>query len=434
MSHPAKVSTYGQIFWFWIPLAASWLLMSAEGPILQAVIARMSDMQRQLAAFGIVMSLEIAIESPVIMLLATSTSLATNARNYLTLRRFMLCLNLTVTIEAILVAYTPLYGLIVRDVMGIPEAIAAAAQPGMKIMFLWSAAIGFRRFLQGVLIRHGQTRWIGYGTLARLLSSGGGGIILGICTNLPGVWLGSIALLSGVIMEALFVATVARPTIKKLLSATMSRGSEDVSFWGIAKYHLPLAATSLLTLLAQPVIGAGLARMPFPEENLAAWPIIWGLLFIFRSPAFALPEAVIALGAQTGLKDMVRVFCLRIGMASSSAMAILVVTPLSGLYLAYVAGLPDRLAHFVVPALIVGLVIPFVNSIHSWYRGLLMAARMTSVIYWGMGMNLALTSLLIMVGVILRTPGAGSAVVALLLSLLVELAYLRAKLPASKPR
>ena len=138
---PTSVFTQRQILIFWLPLAASWLLMGAEGPILQAIIARLADMQIQLAAFGIVFSLEIAIESPVIMLLATSTALATNAANYRTLRRFMIWVNVLCTIVAILVAFTPLYGIIVRQLMGIPREIAAAAQPGMKIMTLWTAAI-----------------------------------------------------------------------------------------------------------------------------------------------------------------------------------------------------------------------------------------------------------------------------------------------------
>ncbi len=76
MTQVVGVLTQRQIFFFWLPLAASWLFMSVEGPVLQAAIARLPDMQTQLAAFGIFMSLEIAIESPVIMLLATSTALA----------------------------------------------------------------------------------------------------------------------------------------------------------------------------------------------------------------------------------------------------------------------------------------------------------------------------------------------------------------------
>ena len=120
MSLTIAVSTQRQILAFWLPLAASWALMSAEGPILQAVIARLPELQTQLAAFGIVMSLEIAIESPVIMLLATSTALSTNASNYLTVRRFMIWVNALATVVAAVVAFTPLYKVLVSGMMGIP--------------------------------------------------------------------------------------------------------------------------------------------------------------------------------------------------------------------------------------------------------------------------------------------------------------------------
>ncbi len=414
-----------QIFYFWLPLAASWLLMSAEGPILQAAIARLPDMQTQLAAFGIVTSLEIAIESPVIMLLATCTALATSARNYEILRRFMIGVILMVTSVALLMAFTPLYGFIVLGLMGIPQPIAAAAQPGLKIMVFWSASIGFRRFLQGVLIRQGQTRWIGYGTMARLIFSAGSGILLAMTTRLPGVYIGSIALMAGVLTEAAFIGYVARPTVARLRASGEGQNAESLSFWDVARYHMPLAATSLLTLMAQPLVGAGLARMPYPEENLAVWPVIWGILFIFRSPAYALPEAVIALIAARGLREQVRKFCSLIGVASAAAMALLVVTPLFRLYLHYLAGLPDRLMHFVIPAMILALPLPYINSIHSWFRGQLMFMRRTRLIYWGMGLNLGLMTAFVVAGVLLHAHGAGTAVVALTVSFLAEVFYLR---------
>ncbi len=83
--------------------------------------------------------------------------------------------NVFVTIVAVAVAFTPLYLWIVLSVMRIPPHIARAAHPGMQIMTLWSAAIGVRRFLQGVLIRYGRTRWIGIGTAARLALVGRNG-------------------------------------------------------------------------------------------------------------------------------------------------------------------------------------------------------------------------------------------------------------------
>jgi hypothetical protein len=422
---PASVSTQRQIFLFWLPLAASWLLMGVEVPVLQAAIARLADMQTQLAAFGIVMSVEIAIESPVIMLLATSTALSTGARNYFTLRRFMLSINVLATGVALVVAFTPVYDLLVRSLMGIPSNIADAAQPGMRIMTLWTAAIGVRRFYQGVMIRHGQTSSIGYGTAVRLFSSGGTGILLALTTHLPGVYVGSIALMVGVITEAAFVAFAVRGTVKRLLTGIPEPGKRVLSMGDVVRYHAPLAATSLLTLLAQPLIGAGLARMPYPQENLAAWPVVWGIVFMFRSPTFALQETVIALIAEKRLKGAVWKFCRRIGLACSGAMMLVVATPLAGLYIHYVAGLPEHLSRFVAPAVMVGLAFPFINSIHSWLRGLLMAAHSTKTVYWGMGLNLAVTAILVISGALVHAPGAVTAIISLTAALIAEILYLR---------
>ena len=398
--------------------------MCAEGPVLQAAIARLPDMQTQLAAFGIVASLEMAIESPVIMLLATTTALASSLRNYLALRRFMIFTIVLATIVAILMAFTPLYDLVVRSIMGIPAEIADAARPGMGIMTLWTAAIGIRRFYQGVMIRHGQTRAIGYGTLVRLASSGGTGIALALFTRLPGVHVGSYGLMAGVAMEALYIAWVVRPTVRRIGAGGEQPGVKALTVRDVLRFHAPLAATSLLTLFVQPIIGAALARMPNPEETLAAWPVIWGILALFRSPAYALPEAVIALSGERRLRSAIWAFSRRTGIASSAAMLLLVVTPVSDLYLRYVAGLPTHLSRYVLPGLVLGLALPFINSVHSWLRGLLVAAHATRSVYWGMGLNLGLTSSVVIAGVFFRTSGIATAMIGLTAAYLIEVYYL----------
>ena len=113
--------TQRYIFSFWLPLAASWALMALEGPFVQAAIARLPDPETHLAAFGIVVSLSITIESPIIMLLATSTALCRDRAAYRVLHRFMLWLNLFVTVVAAVVAFTPVYAWVVpglRDPTG----------------------------------------------------------------------------------------------------------------------------------------------------------------------------------------------------------------------------------------------------------------------------------------------------------------------------
>jgi hypothetical protein len=266
---------------------------------------------------------------------------------------------------------------------------------------------------------------VGYGTIARLVASGGGGIGLAVVTNLPGVWIASIALMGGVVTEALFVWYVGRPAVAQLLNRPARSEDEVFSFRDVARYHTPLAATSLLTLMAQPIIGAGLARMPSPEENLAAWPVIWGVLFVMRSASFALPEAVIALAGAAGAREPVRRFCIQVGAWSSAALTLLALTPLLSLYLRYAAGLPEGLARIVTPSILLSILLPAVNSIHSWYRGLLMLTRRTSFVYRGMALNLAATAAVIVVGVLARAPGAQMGILAVTAAYVVELLYLR---------
>ena len=65
------------IFRTWLPLAASWLLMGAELPLLSAVVARLADPDIHLAAYsGIVFPLALVIESPIIMLNSTALNCA----------------------------------------------------------------------------------------------------------------------------------------------------------------------------------------------------------------------------------------------------------------------------------------------------------------------------------------------------------------------
>ena len=78
------------IFKVWLPLAASWLLMGMELPVLSAIVARLARPEINLAAYGgIVFPLALIIEAPVIMLLAASTALSKDWASYKKLYNYM---------------------------------------------------------------------------------------------------------------------------------------------------------------------------------------------------------------------------------------------------------------------------------------------------------------------------------------------------------
>ena len=83
-----QLLTYRRIFWFWIPLALMWFLMAVEQPVVTGFIARMADPKINLASYGVVYSVVLIIESPIIMLLSAGTALPRGGRSYRRLVRF----------------------------------------------------------------------------------------------------------------------------------------------------------------------------------------------------------------------------------------------------------------------------------------------------------------------------------------------------------
>ncbi len=96
--------TRRRIFWLWLPLALSFTLMMLEAPTVQAAIGRLGNPALNLAAFGLVLSISLILESPVMMLIATAIALARDGQSYRALRSFMIGLNLVLTALTALIA------------------------------------------------------------------------------------------------------------------------------------------------------------------------------------------------------------------------------------------------------------------------------------------------------------------------------------------
>ena len=207
---------------FWLPLAASWLLMATESVVVNAIIARTAEAKLQLAALGVALSLAYAVESPIISLLTASNALARDRDSFRLLRRFALVLNALVTAAMLLLSLTPLFNIAVVRLIGAPTEIAAKVRPTLWALTLWPAAIGFRRFHQGVMIWHGYTRQIGYGTAIRLCTAVGVSLAGLIWGRLDGATVGGLALGASALAESLYVWYVAQPAVQKVKRADLS--------------------------------------------------------------------------------------------------------------------------------------------------------------------------------------------------------------------
>ena len=79
---------------FWLPMAATWLMMALEGPFIAAIIARLPNLKINLAAYGIAFAIGLFLEAPIMMLISASVALVRDRDSFRKLRNFMILLNL----------------------------------------------------------------------------------------------------------------------------------------------------------------------------------------------------------------------------------------------------------------------------------------------------------------------------------------------------
>lgn len=397
---PFAPLTLVEILGAWWPLAASWLLMAFELPLVSAIVARLPTPEISLAAWGgVIFPIALLIESPIIMLLAASTALSRDRGSYRKVRRFMMSAGAALTALHVLVAFTPLYYVIVRDLIGAPAEIVEPARIGLILMTPWSWSIAYRRFHQGVLIRFGHSRSVGLGTAVRLFTDTTvllAGLFHG---GFAGVAVAGAGVGLGVITEAAFIGLRVRPVLRDELPEGQA-GAEDLTASSFASFYIPLALTSGLTLLIQPIGSAALSRMPRALESLAVWPVIAGFVFMLRSLGMAFNEVVVALLDRPRSFASLRRFTWVLAGAATGVLVLVAATPIAHVWFEQVSALRPELAGLGVRAVWFALPMPALVVAHSWLTGRLVHARRTRGVTEAVGLGLLASTSCMVVGVV----------------------------------
>lgn len=368
------------IFLFWTPLAATWMMMALEGPFLAAVIARLPDEVFNLAAYGVTLAFAFIVESPVVMLMTASTALVRDRVSLRRLRAFAYALNGLVTAILLFVLVPSVFDLLARQVMALPDEVASLVYTSLWILLPWPAAIGYRRFTQGLLIRDGKTRLVAYGTAIRLVAMASTALVLFIWVEPAGAYVAAAALSAGVTAEAIASRWMARGTVARLAGTPPPPESEraSLSTKALASFYLPLALTSMIGFAVHPMLTFFMGRAPSPVESLAVFPVVNALGFFFRSLGLAFQEVAIALmGDDFEHLPELRTFAFYLGAATTLGLAAVGLTPLATVWFVGVSGLPVSLANFALLPTLILIPIPLLSVFLSLFRGILVLGHVT---------------------------------------------------------
>lgn len=403
---PLALSRVGSVWW---PLAASWLLMGVELPVLTAVVERLPDPEIQLAAYGsVVFPLSLIVEAPIIMMLAAATALVRDRPSYARLHRFMVLASVALTAVHVAIAFTPLFDVVAGWILDAPEGLVEVGRPGpaelteparigLRIMTPWTAAIAYRRMQQGVLIRAGSSRVVGVGTLVRLGSAVATMLGMATLTDARGVVVGASGIAVGVTAEALFAGLLVRPVVREL--PLRDDAVPDLDWPRLLRFYAPLALTPLLTLVMPLVGSTAMSRMASPVISLAAWPAVHGLVFLFRGVGMAYNEVVVALFDEPDSVPALRRFALLVATATVALLALLAATPLATLWFEGAMHLPAELVGPTRVGALLCLLMPAYQVAQSWFQGVLVASGRTRAIPEAVGLYAAVAGLALGLGV-----------------------------------
>jgi hypothetical protein len=363
----------------WLPLAASWMLMSFELPFINAIVARLANAEVNLAAYGgVSFPIALTIEAPVIMLLAASTALSKDWTSYRKLQRFTLWLGGSLTALHLIVAATPIYDFVARDLLQVPEAVIDPARLGLLFLTPWSLAIAYRRFQHGAMIRYGHSEVVGQTTLLRLITVA---VVLAVSYSvktIPGTVVAGLAQGLGVTLETIYAGIRVRKIYPRIKDAPAV--DETLTLKTFIAFYVPLAMTSSLWLLWQPLISGAVSRMPEALASLAVWSVVTGLMFMARSPGMAYNEVVVALLDRPKAYGPLRKFAWIISGITTVLVTVFVATPLSRWWFAFIANLSGEKVPMARQALAFGIPLGILSIFISFFQGIIVNDKRTRAI------------------------------------------------------
>lgn len=409
--------------------------MTSELVITTAVIARLALPEVNLAAWGIVFAISTVIQAPAVMLLPTSTALSTDGPTYARLRAMSLGVLAFLTTVHLVLTFTPLYGVVMEGMIGAPPEVVAVGRLGLAMMIPWSFGTGYRRFLQGVLIRFGHSRVVIWGTMVRLSTVV---VVLGLgyLTQLAsGVAVAATAIILGVLAEMAYTQVRVIPVVNERLRPLPLRGGV-MTLRRFLDFYSPLVLMTVLTMLVQTLVTVVLGRMPQPLESLAVWPVVFGFLMLWQSPGIAYTEVVISLLGERRAVDVLWRFTLMLAVATTAGLTIVTATPLAHLWFVHVAGLSENIAELAERALWLGLLVPALRVLHSWFQGAIMYSERTRGIMESVLLFLVVAVALLLAGVLWgHVAGIYVGMIAFVVSLLAQVGWLRHRArPVVRPR
>ena len=401
----AKAVTYGAMWAFFLPLAASQVLQQVRHPLLDAGIARGLEPAASLAAFGVVSGVVQILGAAGIAVQSAYLVLVHGRRSYVFMRRYTAVYTLGIVGLTLVTALPGSGPWFFEQLMGASTELTPRVVQMMQIAALVPVCNLARLFYVAQLAHLRQTRvvWVAPAVSVALLAV----LALGVIPNVPvaASTAGAVAWLVIAAVEALVLGWLAHRASRRAPYGEEPHGQLPLDARQVTWFVLPLIATQFSLAAGLPLTNAGLLRLAEPETSVAAMRVAMSLIMVSMAALATLRQVVLVMAQDPRDHARVRAFVVAISLGLAAVMALIAFTPVGRFALEEVIGAPPHVAEAALPALQIFVVVPLVMGMRQFYSGLTMHQRRTSLVALAAGGRLVLMAVLLFVA----APAAGLA-------------------------
>ena len=197
---------------------------------------------------------------------------------------------------------------------------------------------------------------------------------------------------------------------------------DPLGYRRILSLWLPLALSWVMMSIAGPFVSAGLARLPDPTVNLAAYGLTMSIAVLIESPVIMILSTSVALVRSRASYLLLRRFVIHLSLALTSVGLLAYFTPLYDVLFLRFMGVPPAVAQAARPALKVMLLWPMAIAWRRLFQGILIHQGRSKLVGYGTVCRLAALTVTIVAGVWIGSiPGALLGGLGLAISVIVEM-------------
>jgi progressive ankylosis protein len=400
-----------------LPLSLSDITMACGDPVLTSTLAHLPDARNNLAAVGIAKTLAIFFESPIIMILHASNTLAVTPLGRRALWRFTILAGSILSSLLIILSLPFIFNTIGASFLGVPAVLLPIVSQVLLLMGLWPFLIAWRRYFQGLLIYHGNANAIAKASIMRILT-----IMLvlaaGIFCKASGSLLAGSSLMLGLVVETLLITWMAdRCGARVPPPPTDTMAPQNLK--DVWHFYWPLANTMLVTWGGRALLIAIVARATDASIALAAWPAAWGLVLVIANSTRMVQQIIIKYQSQVA-QQLLLTFAVTVGLSCSGLLLLVSTTALGdGLIQAFI-GSDRALVDGIKPVLLICTPVPLLVALQNAIQGFLVSTGRTGQVNYatwlGTSVLLSLAGVLVSIGL----PGAMAGAIAMGVAMLTE--------------